>query len=38
MFMLGLNEAIQLVAMLNSVQWQGHVLRREDGIVFWSVH
>ena len=33
MFMLGLNEAIDQLAMANSVHWYGHVLRREDGHV-----
>ena len=33
MFMLGLNETIDLLAMTNSVRWYGHVLRREDGDV-----
>ena len=31
MFMLGLNETIDQLAMANSVCWHGHVLRREDG-------
>ena len=30
MFMLGLNEAIDQLAMTNSVHWHGHVFRRED--------
>ena len=30
-FMLGLNETIDQLAMTNSVRWYGHVLRREDG-------
>ena len=30
MFMLGLREAIDQLAMASSVQWYGHVLRRED--------
>ena len=34
MFMLGLNETIDQLAMANSVRWCGHVLRREDGHVF----
>ena len=29
-FMLGLNETMDQLAMANSVQWHGHVLRRED--------
>ena len=29
--MLGLNETIDQLAMVNSVCWYGHVLRREDG-------
>ena len=33
MFMLGLSEAINQLAMANSVCWYGHVLRREDGHV-----
>ena len=33
MFMLGLNEAIDQLAMANSVCWYGYVLRREDGHV-----
>ena len=31
MFMLGLNETIDQLAMANSVHWHGHVLRREHG-------
>ena len=31
--MLGLNETIDQLAMANSVRWNGHVLRREDGHV-----
>ena len=30
MFMLGLSETIDHMAMANSVGWYGHVLRRED--------
>ena len=30
MFMLGLNETIDQLAMVNSARWYGHVLRRED--------
>ena len=33
MFMLGLNETIDQLAMINSVRWYGHVSRREDGHV-----
>ena len=33
MFMLSLDETIDLLAMANSVDWYGHVLRREDGHV-----
>ena len=33
MFMLGLNEIIDQLAMANSVCWYGHVLRKEDGHV-----
>ena len=33
MFMLGLNKSIDQMAMINSVRWYGHVLRREDGHV-----
>ena len=33
MFMLGLNETIDQMAMENSVLWYGHLLRREDGLV-----
>ena len=33
MLMLGLNEAIDQLAMANSIRWYGHVLRREDGDV-----
>ena len=32
-FMLGLNEIINQLAMTNTVCWYGHVLRREDGHV-----
>ena len=31
MFMFGLKETIDQLAMANSVCWYGHVLRREDG-------
>ena len=31
MFMLGLNETIDQLAIANSVHWYSHVLRREDG-------
>ena len=30
-FMLGMSETIDQLAMANSVRWHGHVLRREDG-------
>ena len=33
MFMLGLNETIDQLAMASSVRWYGNVLRREDGHV-----
>ena len=33
MHMLGLNETIDQLAMANSVHWNCHVLRREDGQV-----
>ena len=33
MFMLGLSETIDQLAMANSVRWHGHVLKREDGHV-----
>ena len=33
MFMLGLNEIMDQLAMANSVRWYGHVLRSEDGHV-----
>ena len=33
MFMLGLSETIDQLAMADSVHWYGHVLRREDGDV-----
>ena len=33
MLMLGLNEAIDQLAMASSVSWYGHVLRRVDGHV-----
>ena len=33
MFMLGLNVAIDQLAIANSVRWYGHVLMREDGHV-----
>ena len=33
MFMLGLVEAIDQLAMANNFRWYGHVLRREDGRV-----
>ena len=36
MFMLGLNETIDQLAMANCVRWYGHVLRREDGQVLRS--
>ena len=31
MFMLGLSEIIDQLAMANSIHWHGHVFRREDG-------
>ena len=34
MFILGLKETTDQLAMANSVRWYGHVLRREDGHVF----
>ena len=34
MFMLGLMEAMDQLAMASSVCWYGHVLRKEDGHVF----
>ena len=33
MFMQGLKETMDQLAMANSVHWYGHVLRREDGDV-----
>ena len=33
MFMLGLNESMDQLAMANSVRWNSHVLKREDGHV-----
>ena len=33
MFMLGLSETIDLLAIANSVRWYGHVWRIEDGDV-----
>ena len=33
MFVLGLNDAIDQLAMASSVRWYGHVLSREDGHV-----
>ena len=33
MFMLGLNETMDQLAMANSVRWCGHVFRKEDGHV-----
>ena len=33
MFILGLNETMDQLAMENNVRWYGHVLRREDGHV-----
>ena len=32
-FMFGLSETIDQLAMANSVRWNGHVLRREDGYI-----
>ena len=37
MFMLGLSEPIDLLAMANSVRWYSDVLRREDGHVLRMV-
>ena len=34
MLTLGFNETMDQLAMANSVRWNGHVLRREDGHVF----
>ena len=36
-FMLGLKEAIDQLAMANSIRWYGHVLNREDGHVLRRV-
>ena len=33
MFMLGLSETVDQLAMASSVRWYGHVLRLEDGYV-----
>ena len=33
MFVLGLSETMDQLAMANSVRWYGHVLRRDDGHV-----
>ena len=33
MYMLGLNETMDQLAMASSFRWYGHVLRREDGHV-----
>ena len=33
MLMFGLHETLDHLAMVNSVRWYGHVLRREDGHV-----
>ena len=33
MLTLGVNETIDQLAMVNSIHWYGHVLRREDGHV-----
>ena len=39
MFMLGLNETMDQLAMANSVCWYGHVLRREYGHVLrWTLY
>ena len=32
-FMLGLKETIDQLAIANSIRWHGHVLRREDGYI-----
>ena len=38
MFMLGLSESMDKLAMANSVLWYGHVLRREDDQVLrWTL-
>ena len=37
MFMLGLNDTIDQLAMANSVRWYGHALRREGGHVLRRV-
>ena len=34
--MLGFNETIDQLSMVNSVRWYGHVLRREDGHILRS--
>ena len=34
MFVQGLNETVDQLAMANCVCWHGHVLRREDGHIF----
>ena len=37
MFMLGLSETVDQLAMANSVCWYGHVLRRDDGHVLRAI-
>ena len=37
MFILGLNETIDQLAMANSVCWYGHVLKRENCHVLWAL-
>ena len=37
-FMLGLNESMDQLAMANSVNWYGHVLKREHGRVLKREH
>ena len=38
LFMLGLNETIDLLAMTNNVCWHSHVLRGDDGHVLrWTL-
>ena len=38
MFMLGLRETMDQLAMTNSVRWYGRLLRREDGhVIRWAL-
>ena len=36
--MLGLNETMDQLVIVNSGRWYGHVLRRDYGLVLWAIY